>query len=61
MDGTELPCERKIGAAHDPFTRLLVLVCISSTSITLAFADDTAEDGMVPLKDPLGSCNSSSL
>ena len=43
MGGTELPCKREIGNAHDLFPWLLVLVCFSSASVTLAFAYDTAD------------------
>ena len=42
MDETELPCEKEIGNAHDPFARLPALVYFSSTSVILVFADDTA-------------------
>ena len=59
MDGTELPCKREIGNTHDPFTQLPVLACFLNASITLAFTDDTAEDGILLLKDPLGLGNSS--
>ena len=59
MDGTELPCEKEIGNAHDPFARLPVLAYFSSTSVILVFADDTAKDGLLPPKDPMGSGNSS--